>query len=203
MTNPSIPSTPAGWYPDPAGSPRNRWWDGTQWTENFHDPLQASQINTYALKAPEGTSAYNPFILSMIALTVVSFLSVFLILNPSTFSEILENALTESTTTTSAELISNLLGFVLYVAWVILALLDYRVLVNSGVPKPFHWAWTFLAAPVVYFIGRGVVTRRRTGRGIATMWIAIAYLGVSFIVGIVIFVIAFNAVIERTPGLGS
>ena len=22
---------PAGWYPDPAGSPAWRWWDGQQW----------------------------------------------------------------------------------------------------------------------------------------------------------------------------
>jgi len=27
---PPCPS-PAGWYPDPAGGPSTRWWDGTQW----------------------------------------------------------------------------------------------------------------------------------------------------------------------------
>ncbi|HWC22811.1 MAG TPA: DUF2510 domain-containing protein [Flexivirga sp.] len=27
--------TPAGWYPDPQGSPRQRYWDGNQWTEQF------------------------------------------------------------------------------------------------------------------------------------------------------------------------
>jgi hypothetical protein len=200
MTN--IPTTPAGWYPDPAGSPRNRWWDGTQWTENFHDPMQAAQLNSVALKAPEGTSVYNPFILTMIALLVLSLLSVFLILNPATFNEIIENSLAGNGKTSTAELISNVVGFVLYAAWVILAALDYRTLVNAGVPKPFHWAWTFLVAPSLYFIGRGVVTRRRTGKGIATMWIAIAYLGISFIIGIVIFSIAFGVVLERTPGLG-
>ena len=199
MTN--IPTTPAGWYPDPAGSPRNRWWDGTQWTESFLDPLQAAQLTTTELKAPEGTSAYNPFILSMIALVVVSFVSTFLILNPTTFNEIIENSLAENGKTSTAELISNVLGFVLYAAWVILAALDYRALVNAGVPKPFHWAWTFLVAPSLYFIGRGVITRRRTGKGIATMWIAIAYTGISFIIGIVLLSMVVAAVFERTPGL--
>ncbi|WP_160150699.1 DUF2510 domain-containing protein [Nonomuraea solani] len=28
--------TPAGWYPDPYGEPRLRWWDGNQWTDATH-----------------------------------------------------------------------------------------------------------------------------------------------------------------------
>ncbi|MEW9551304.1 DUF2510 domain-containing protein [Nonomuraea sp. NPDC050783] len=28
--------TPAGWYPDPYGEPKLRWWDGSQWTDATH-----------------------------------------------------------------------------------------------------------------------------------------------------------------------
>jgi hypothetical protein len=39
---PASPSVVPGWYPD-AGSGRTRWWDGTKWTENYH---QASVVAT-------------------------------------------------------------------------------------------------------------------------------------------------------------
>ncbi|MCP9622161.1 DUF2510 domain-containing protein [Nocardia otitidiscaviarum] len=34
---PSVPSSalpPPGWYPDPSGIARLRWWDGVRWTEH-------------------------------------------------------------------------------------------------------------------------------------------------------------------------
>jgi uncharacterized protein YxjI len=32
------PPPPPGWYPDPAGGPGTRWWDGTSWTEHVQQP---------------------------------------------------------------------------------------------------------------------------------------------------------------------
>ena len=32
----------AGWYPDPAGSPRQRWWDGQGWTDSLRDAPAAA-----------------------------------------------------------------------------------------------------------------------------------------------------------------
>jgi hypothetical protein len=31
----AAPIPPAGWYPDPSGEPRHRYWDGQQWTDSF------------------------------------------------------------------------------------------------------------------------------------------------------------------------
>lgn len=45
-------STPAGWYDD--GSGRQRWWDGTKWTEHFAPEVPAVQ------EAPEAPGSFAP-----------------------------------------------------------------------------------------------------------------------------------------------
>lgn len=32
------PATPAGWYPDPVDHDRLRWWSGSGWTDQVHEP---------------------------------------------------------------------------------------------------------------------------------------------------------------------
>jgi hypothetical protein len=44
MTNENSPLPPAGWHPDPAGSGRSRWWDGSVWTDHYSDAPVAPSV---------------------------------------------------------------------------------------------------------------------------------------------------------------
>lgn len=53
-------STPAGWYDD--GSGRQRWWDGTQWTEHFAPEQQAAPAPSAAVTSDAPTEQYAPYV---------------------------------------------------------------------------------------------------------------------------------------------
>jgi len=57
-------SAPAkGWYPDPAGGVRLRWWDGTDWTESYRSRpgagefLAMARLDAIARAEDAGTAA--------------------------------------------------------------------------------------------------------------------------------------------------
>ena len=40
---------PPGWYPDPAGGSRLRWWEGTDWSDRYRAPPTRSEVDRRAL----------------------------------------------------------------------------------------------------------------------------------------------------------
>ncbi|MGN9838819.1 DUF2510 domain-containing protein [Nonomuraea sp. H19] len=63
--------TPAGWYPDPYGEPRLRWWDGNQWTDATHvqeqgpsqphqQPASGPQLHQQPASGPQPQSQSQP-----------------------------------------------------------------------------------------------------------------------------------------------
>ena len=64
---------PAGWYPDPAGYPRSRWWDGAHWTMHLNRPFAADALESAgAPRSPEEQLAIllSP---SLIAFFIIGF----------------------------------------------------------------------------------------------------------------------------------
>ena len=37
-----------GWYPDPTNGKQDRWWDGTQWTDQVQDLLPRTHVRAKA-----------------------------------------------------------------------------------------------------------------------------------------------------------
>ena len=190
MTNPTNSGQAvAGWYPTAPGAAQLRWWDGSQWTDHFHTiGLDAPAT----LTAPEGTSASTPWIwifalLPLAQLAELPFLT-------HVYSVIFSAGFTNPSAISTIEFAPDSgyfalqgIGLLVYGIYVVLAVLDYRTLKARGVPRPFHWAWAFLS-PLVYIIGRTVVVRRRTGKGMAPMWVIIVTLVVTMIVAFAIVI---------------
>lgn len=78
----------------------------------------------------------------------------------------------------------SLISLVISGLSVLFAFLDWRQLRARGIQKPFHWAWAFFVFVVsagVYVIGRGIVLRRQTGKGLGPIWGFIAVSVVSIV----------------------
>ncbi|MBX3309228.1 MAG: DUF2510 domain-containing protein [Cryobacterium sp.] len=204
-------TTPAGWYPDPDDATKSRWWDGARWTED-RAPLQAPPIpesytvNAMELKAPEGTPWNTAWIWIIV---VLPFLPSLLLLGVDwsrmfDFTSGSETEIMLRMYTNPAYLLSLVGGFAAYGLGVWFAYLDWRVLTRRGVPRPFHWAWNFITP--VYAIGRSVIVRRRTGRGISPMWVSIVLVILSVVFATILSVMIVSEVVEQIlliPGLVS
>lgn len=208
---------PAGWYPDGANTGQQRWWDGNQWTAQVSAPYQGGVGST--LRAPEGTSPNTVHIWLIVLLFVLSILASYYYLATFDFRGYMQAsmsvALSGSTGAGSLEMLQYLftpgyfillgLSFLAYVGTIVLALLDAKALEARGVPKPFPWALSFIPTygSLVYVIGRSVVARRRTGSGMAPMWVFLALFVASiigsFVISFFMFADMMNAIAYDLP----
>ena len=144
----------------------------------------ADPYNVMAQKptAPEGTRPYTPFIWALAALPVVNI--VFAVISWTAFTPDPDSLSSGPSLLQGSGLGSYTVTFVIAALSILFALLDYRALTRAGVPKPFHWAWIFFALIniPVYIIGRSVVVRRRTGSGLAPMFLYLGLWVAAFVV---------------------
>jgi hypothetical protein len=195
------PAPAPGWYPDPAGSNRRRWWDGRAWTDHLADGGWDGTIEQPALDP--GAQVNTPFIWVIALLPLLSAIAFLTWDAEGTFRRALEDPQHASAAqfTDAGYLLTSAVGFLIYPAVVLLAYFDWRALTRMGVVKPFHWAWSFLT--IVYIIGRPVVLRRRVHRGLAPLWtFLVVYLVVVVVIGAKLAA-AFAAVAPALSQLGA
>jgi hypothetical protein len=184
-------NTPAGWYPDPHDVTRGRYWNGYAWTDLYHTPGQPIPAGAVP-KAPPGTDGATPWIWLIVLMPLVP--TVLLLFVP--WGSMFEIDLTarDARTGLSGMLdlytspflwISTGLNYLVYGLSVFFAYLDVKALTARGVPRPFHWAFSFLGG-IVYAIGRSVIVGRRTGKGYAPIWVEGGMVLLSFVVSGVI-----------------
>ena len=193
MSAQATPPVPAGWYPDPQNPATARYWDGATWTEHRHQPGQPAP----KLRAPEGTEPNTLWIWLLVLLPLIAYIPLPFIPWQSYIESMMQNPTNTSGAfnaqfaifTSPAYLATLGLSFVVYAGTVVLALLDYRELIARGMPKPFHWALSFIPSYgyLVYVIGRSVVVKARTGRGLGPIWLTIGV----FVFGIVLSFVLF------------
>ena len=159
-------------------------------------------------KAPAGAKVYNVFIWLIVALPIVSI--VLNLLTVSSIEPLLEQILKQAKANPGAqtvptvvpstpwEAVSQLVGLALAAATVLLAYFDWRALRAQGIARPFHWAFGFIAlvTPLVYIIGRSIVVRRRSGRGLLPLWVSIGI----FVVGTVVIVSIVGGIFSAVAG---
>lgn len=209
------PVAPPGWYTDPAGTGRFRWWDGTAWTDQFSTPQVPSQYggpyagpSGYASYVPQrpligsGKPVYNPLIWTITLLPLLT-MAILLFWNPSFRVIYIGSQQTPSVDPSSiftpVYFLLVFSGFLTYAATVLLAYFDSERLKRDGVVRPFHWAWSFLSG-AVYVIGRSVIVAKvAPGRGLAPIWVLIGVVCLSFVVTTVKMSALMSAVVESIP----
>jgi len=196
-------TTPAGFYPDPAGGPTRRWWDGKAWTETFEGRSSTAMVGSDGrpVQPPldSGAKPNTSYIWVFAVLPLLSLAQLPLMDLGSLLRTSIEQPSNPLAIYTPGYSASMALGFLTYAAYVVLAYLDHRRLRRIGVVQPFHWAWTFLSS-LVYAIGRAVVVKRRLGTGLAPLWLFIATTVIALAGAAVAFSNAVNEVIPLITG---
>lgn len=194
---------PPGWYPDPSGSGRRRWWNGLAWTVAMQDSEMLGGPASGAVLQPAVPSStpLNPWPVWGIALMpLVSLLQLVLIDWPAVVTAIARAAAAHLPIPQPPPgiLLVEVIGVVALGLTVAFAVLDWWMLRQRGIVRPFLWAWVILS-PLVYLIGRAVVLNRRTRRSArGAVW---GYLLTSVVAGVAPSVYLSHVLLQILPGV--
>jgi hypothetical protein len=204
MTN--TQGTPAGWYQD-ANDPRQlRWWDGTQWTDATQTPYDTAGGAGLAATTPADTNTKHVW--AIIGVFVLQLILSLVFMATFDWDAYMRTSLSSTTGLESYSFILSpgylaiqALSVLGYAATVAFAYFDAKQLGARGVQRPFPWALSFIPSygATVYIIGRSVVVRRRTGGGLAPLWVYIAVFVIGMIASFVVVFAAFGSIFASMP----
>jgi hypothetical protein len=176
---PSAPGAiPAGWYPDPAGSPAKRWWDGARWTDQLQQPEEPPPPATFGNYVEPDLRSTNlfPRAEAGIAYTRTSW---WLAFSPI-WIVVIESAVVGIFESLGSPPVASLvlgLGLLSLLAWAILvrmAFADRTALINGGNNSAATPWWTLLT-PLAYLIVRArQVELYASGGWASVVWWCIA-----------------------------
>jgi len=175
----------------------------TPYAAQPYSPADPYNVMAQKLTAPAGTRAGTPFIWALAALPVVSLVST--VISWLTIDDQIDTALSaDAPLFTGADAVSFGVSFLVAALSILFGVLDHRALVRAGVPKPFHWAWIFFALinVPVYIIGRSVIVRRRTGSGLAPMFLFLALWVATFIVSAIFAALSIGPILDELSQTG-
>lgn len=207
----STQNIPAGWYPDSTTPGQMRWWDGARWTDRVQAPYSATAPYGPGAASAAGTATGTWQVWAINGLFALQLLVSLVYIATIDWSSYL--AYSANPTPGDMDAIFAVFNagyfatlFVSAIAYggsVALAYFDVKALESRGVERPFHWAWNFIPSygTTVYFIGRSVVVRRRTGGGLAPLWGYIALFVVGIIGGIVATAGMMNSMVTELSNL--
>lgn len=185
---------PAGWYADPGEPGQLRWWDGTDWATDTVAPQDPAPAPA-ATPAPAPQPPTSPRTSRVRGGTVWIWLAIAASVLPLYTGVFFDAAslsriegLTPSGGLTAGVALLLAVDLALVASAVVFAWLDRRALRRRGVDEPFAWGWAalaFVATLGVYVVGRSVVVHRRTGRGLAPLWVWLA----ATLLGLVVFAV--------------
>ncbi|WP_442543946.1 DUF2510 domain-containing protein [Arthrobacter sp. KN11-1C] len=193
-----VPPGP-GWYPDPAGSGRSLWWNGTNWSGYLAPSQPAVAPGRWRPLISPQTPVYNTLIWLIVATPLVIVVLQAALWNPVPRFVYVRGVRTVDpfSIITPGYFVVVAVGFLGYAGTIVAAYFDRRKLARSGVAFPFHWAWAFLNT-AVYVIGRSVIVRKvAPGRGLDPVW---TFIGV-FVLSIVISLVHTSLITQSFYGV--
>ncbi|HEY4268395.1 MAG TPA: DUF2510 domain-containing protein [Galbitalea sp.] len=192
----ATPTTPAGWYKDPADSARLRWWDGSQWTSTVQNaplgrPAEAAYV-PFQRSAQIEQATNSPGLAYTRTMWWISAQPIW-----GVVTQVMLFALVTAFGSVPAAILVPgylILNLALLAVLVGLAFADRRALLQGGNQSAAS-PWWMLLSPLVYLILRA----RQVALWEEGAWAAVLWWSIAAVLSPVLAILGYFAVLGVLP----